>query len=379
MTNPLCTAGRRRLLGCGILSFGLAFAASSGALAQERPGAVYVMTNQATGNAITAFARAANGALTPHGTFSTGGLGFGSGTDPLGSQGALALSAEGHFLYAVNAGSNDISVMAATRRGLTLVGKVAAGGTEPVSLALHKNLLYVLNAGGTPNISGFTIRRDGMLVGLQGSQQPLTGGTSAAPAAIAFSPDGNFLVVSEKGTNLIDTYAVLGTGLPSAPLSNSSQGVTPFGLAFALSGTLVTSEADGGVAGAGSASSYTLSPTGSLVVSSGSVADTQTAPCWIVITDDGRLAFASNTASATISSYTLAANGDLALAKAIAGNTPAGGAPIDMALSSYDRFLYVINSAQGSVSAFAVGADGSLASLPGVTGLPLSAQGIVAQ
>ena len=48
------------------------------AQAASRPGtagAVYTMTNSASGNAIEAYARASDGSLTPDGTYPTGGTG----------------------------------------------------------------------------------------------------------------------------------------------------------------------------------------------------------------------------------------------------------------------------------------------------------------
>src|SRR5436305_1920706 len=85
-----------------------AFALGSGgaALARGNVGAVYTLTNAAAGNRVAVFDRASDGALTPAGTYSTGGLGSGDG---LGSQGALALSQGNKWLFAVNAGSNEIS------------------------------------------------------------------------------------------------------------------------------------------------------------------------------------------------------------------------------------------------------------------------------
>src|SRR5688572_14431568 len=78
-------------------------------------GAVYVMSNSPGGNAILVFDRAAGGALTPAGSLATGGLGTGSG---LGSQGALIVSDNGRWLFAVNAGSNSVSVFAVRPNGL---------------------------------------------------------------------------------------------------------------------------------------------------------------------------------------------------------------------------------------------------------------------
>jgi 6-phosphogluconolactonase (cycloisomerase 2 family) len=131
-------------------------------------GAVYVLTNQVN-NAVAAFHRAADGRLTTAGEFSTGGAGDPVAippdppTDPLASQGALVFGPGNQFLFAVNAGSNQISVLSVQRANLDLVDVVDSGGVRPISLTVHENLLYVLNEGGTPNITGFTIGGDGTL------------------------------------------------------------------------------------------------------------------------------------------------------------------------------------------------------------------------
>src|SRR5829696_1839778 len=167
-----------------------------------KAGAVFVMTNQAV-NAVAAFNRAPDGTLTPAGTFSTGGRGDPVAqpgdppTDPLASQGALILSEGNRFLFAVNAGSDEVSVLTVGKSGLTLVEKVASGGDRPISLTLHENLLYVLNEGGTPNITGFTVSDKGELTPLAGSARPLAGGSVADPAEVRFSSDGTLLVVTE--------------------------------------------------------------------------------------------------------------------------------------------------------------------------------------
>src|SRR3954452_2259873 len=252
-----------------------------------KSGAVYVLTNQVS-NAVAAFDRAPDGTLTPVGEFSTGGSGNPVAqpgdppTDPLASQGALILSDNSKFLFAVNAGSNEISVLAIGNNGLTLVDKVSSGGVRPISLTVHENLLYVLNEGGTPNITAFTVSNKGELTPLAGSTRPLTAGSAADPAEVSFNPDGSLLVVTEKAANLIDVYVVGSDGVAGPPNDNPSNGLTPFGFAFDQRNHLIDSEAMGGVPNAAAVSSYTADLTANLSVVSGSVPDFQTAACWIV-------------------------------------------------------------------------------------------------
>jgi 6-phosphogluconolactonase len=224
-------------------------------------GAVYVLTNQ-TNNTVAAFRRNAKGMLTPAVEFPTGGAGDplpqppDPTSDPLASQSALIMSHGNRFLFAVNAGSNQISVLKIKKNELQLVEVVDSGGVRPISLALHDDLLYVLNEGGTPNIAGFDFDEDGTLTPLPGSTRPLIGGITADPAQIGFSHDGELLVVTEKSGNRINTYTINDDGLPSPPMDNASNGMTPFGFAFNNADTLVVSEAFGGAANQSAASSY---------------------------------------------------------------------------------------------------------------------------
>jgi 6-phosphogluconolactonase len=155
------------------------FTAEGGAAAHpqstDRVGVVYSMTNNPDGNAIIEFNRAVDGTLTYAGEYATGGLGTGPGLlvpgDPLGSQNALIRKHQ--WLFAVNAGSDEISVFRIRRQGLTLVDKVSSGGDYPVSLTAHEDLLYVVNAGGDGSITGFTIGPHGKLTPLPGSTRSL--------------------------------------------------------------------------------------------------------------------------------------------------------------------------------------------------------------
>jgi 6-phosphogluconolactonase len=383
---------RRKTRGTGIfVSFLMLATLSTVAFGQARTphphnfraGAVYVLTNQVE-NMVAVFNLDRDGSLSPAGEFSTGGAGdpvpqgTDPATDPLASQGALIRGNQ--LLFAVNAGSNQISVLRVGRAGLTLVGVFDSGGIRPISLTLHENLLYVLNEGGTPNITGFTVADDGTLTPLDGSTQPLIGGTAADPAQVSFNSDGTLLVVTEKAGNRLDSYTIDDNGLPSAPIDNPSNGMTPFGFAFNNTGFLVVSEAFGGTPNASAASSYSASDDGTLSVISGSVANSQTASCWVVTTNNGKSAFVSNTGSATISSYQVGpGNGTLTLLNPIAADTGANSAPIDMALNNGSRFLFVLLGGSQSVASYRVERDGTLTLIDTEGGLPLGAQGIAAK
>ena len=333
---------------------------------------VYTMSNETDGNAVLAF-RQHGDTLVPAGSFPTGGKGSGGG---LGNQGALAFSDDGDALLVVNPGSHDISVFEINGRHPKLIDRVPSGGTSPISIATHEDYVYVLNAGGAGNIAGFELTQHNKLKPIAGSIQPLSGANSA-PAQISFNLSGDTLVVTEKATQIIDTYAVDEDGVASAPVSQRSNGATPFGFSFTPRGVLVVSEAFGGAPNASAVSSYGLRD-GQLTVRSGSVPTTQTAACWIVITKNGKFAYASNAGSNNISSYRVKSSGRLTLQEAVA--TPTGAGPIDMALNRNSRFLYVLNSGSSSLEVFRVNrGNGRLTPGTGVSGLPNGANGLVAR
>lgn len=350
-------------------------ATGSTAASLAGPGAVYVTSNAAAGNEILAFERSPDGQLASAVTYSTGGLGTGGG---LGNQASLALTKDHRYLYAVNAGSDDVSTFAVDRDGLRQVGApVASGGDQPISLAVHGDLIYVLNAGGAGGIAGFRIGRDGTPSAIPGSIRPL-GSPAAGPAQIGFTPDGRVLVVTEKAANTITTYAIGADGLASAPRTRASAGPTPFGFNFNQRGDLVVSEAAGGAPTASSASTYRVDRDGTLALVSGAVATTQTAACWIAISPNGSYAFTTNTGSGTVSRLAVGPGGTLELDDPAAGVTGTGSRPQDAAFTSGGRFLYVRNDA-GSVGAFRVGSGGELIHIGDFGPLPAGANGLAAR
>jgi len=338
-------------------------------------GAVFTLSNAAGGNAVIAFERGADGTLTPAGSFATLGNGTGAG---LGSQGAVALSDDGRFLFAVNAASNTITSFAVDGASLTRVSTVASGGALPISLTTHGSVLYVLNAGGTENITGFSADANGSLTMLPGSSRPLSG-TGVGPAQVGFDPSGRWLVVTEKNTNLIDVYGVGSGGYASAPVVNPSAGQTPFGFAFNQHGVLIVSEAFGGAVDASAVSSYTLGANGTLGIVSASVPTTETAACWVAVTNNGKFAYAANTGSASVTGYQVdKARLTILDADGKTGNT--GTTPIDAAVSRNSQFLYTLTAGSHAISAFSVRQnDGSLTPVGGPSGLPVGTVGLAAR
>ena len=329
-------------------------------------GAVFTETNAAAGNAVVAFSRAGDGSLTYAGSFGTGGNGIGGTTDPLASQYSLILDGEdAKLLFVVNAGSNSVSTFRVDGANLALVGTTASRGTLPVSLAVTRHTLYVLNAGSN-NVAGFDIDEDGTLTPNAGASAPLGAG-AVGGAAVRASRDGQFLVVTEKGSRTIDVYQIGAHGALGQPVRSASSGISPFGFDFVNGDQIAVSEA-----GSAAASLYDVTSSGALSVESASVSTNgQAAPCWLIATTNGRFAFTANAGSGTISGYGIGAGGtfELLVPSGVSGSTGAGSTPLDLDLSRGDHFLYVLESGAGRIGAFAVSGSGTLTALAGIGGL----------
>lgn len=334
----------------------------------DMPGAVFTLTNQVGNNAVVVFRRDAGGTLEASGTFSTGGSGTGGG---LGSEGAVVLNGDGTLLLAVNAGSNDLSVFKVESSKLVLASRTASGGEFPLSIAIHRRLVYVLNGGGAGNITGFTLDADGKLAPIAGSTRSLSG-PNTDPAQIQFSPDGRTLVVTEKATNLVDLFAVDASGLAGELTSVPSAGGTPFGFDFGRQNVLFVSEA------AGSASSYVLGSQ-TLSLASGAVATHQAAPCWAIITRDGRFGYTGNTGGGTISAFAIGPDGTIRLLDSDGATAVVGGPAVDLTVSANSRFLYqLVGGDAPEIHGFRIRADGSLEPLGVVGELPAGTRGLAA-
>jgi 6-phosphogluconolactonase len=349
--------------------------ASAGPGGGYGPAAVFTMTNAPTGNAIVAYDRAPSGALTWAGNFSTGGTGTGAS---LADQGALAVSEDHRWLFAVDAGSNQISAFAIGERHgsvwLQLTAVVGSGGVLPVSLATFGSFVYVLNDGNATvpgNIVGFYLTPFGGLVLLPGSREPLSGPGATGAAEIAYDPSPGALIVTEKATNLLDVYLVGPGGRALPPLTYPSQGGTPYGFAVSPAGAILVSGAS-----TGSLSSYRVGPWGTWTVVSSSVPDYQTAPCWVVTADHGTIAYTTNADSNSISAYRVGWSGTLALSNEVAATT--GATPTDLAVTPNGALLYVRDAGAGAIQAFWIGPGGALVSAGGIGGLPSSAEGLIA-
>lgn len=337
---------------------------------------VLVQTDNTAGNQVVVYDRAGDGTLSQAGAYATGGLGgqtAGSAADHLSSQGSLGYDPRDGLVLAVNAGSNTVSVFGIRGDQLSLHQVIGSGGTFPVSVAVHGDLVYVLNAENGGSVQGyrilfgrlFPIPRSNRLLGLDPTATPQFTHT---PGQVAFSPGGSQLIVTTKANgNDIDAFRVGFDGsLSASPAVNSEPGTIPFGVTFDPAGHLVVAET-----GINAVATYALNPDGTIALID-AVPTGQAATCWVA--SDGSLLFASNAGSATESGYSVSAGGQLTLL----GQTATDPATIDASATPGGQFLYV-QAGPGIVDEFAVAPAGSLTEIGSVT-VPngSGAEGIVA-
>src|SRR5512146_477145 len=347
-------------------------AAQNAAHSNERnsTGAVFVMTNDVKRNEIISFFRASDGTLQQAQTYTTGGRGSGGVIDPLESQGSLTVSQDHAFLFAVNAGSGEISVFRVRNAELALVDKEPSGGSEPNAIAQYGNLVYVLNVGGSSNVVGFSLDPTGHLRQIPNSTRFLSTNNSEA-ASLAFSPDGQFLLVSERATHQIDAFHIRPDGTLSARVDTADLAPGAFALTFTHNGILLISET-GPVGGnnASTISSYAVGVDGSLSPITTALPTLGNANCWNAVTPNGLFVYVSNAGSSTLSAFAIGANGTLTpVGATVVAANPAGSTNLDIAITVDGNFLYSLNSGTGDVGIYAIQPDGSLRGVGVVSGL----------
>lgn len=371
---------RAALAAIAVVAFAVAAptAGAAGGGSDSSTHAVFVQTNDPAANAVVVFDRAADGSLTRAGTYATGGRGgtaVGAPSDHLASQGSLVYDASHELLFAVNAGSDTLSVFRVEGDALALQQVLPSGGGFPASIAVHDDLLYVLNAGGTGTLEGFRIdghelhpiNESARTLGLANTDPPFF---LTSPGQVGFTPDGRQLIATTKGSgSTIDVFAVSANGrLSAAPVRNPSATPVPFAFTFdPVSQRLVDGEA-----GTSSVSTYVVGSDGTLS-GARSLSDGQAALCWI--TRVRGFYYVSNTGSNTVSAFTVGADGSPALVgpTGVAAGTEAG--PIDSTAAA-DQFLYVETGISGTVDEFRASDDGTLTRIGTASGLPPGLEGI---
>ena len=352
----------------GVAGFALALpalATATPAAAATSGGAVFALTDNLSANTVAAYDRLPGGALRPAGTYPTGGLGgqlTGSVVDHTASQGALALDRDNGLLYAVNAGSDTLTVFDVRGDRLDRRQVVGSGGAFPVSVTVHGNLVYVLNARDDGSIQGY-LRLGRTLVRVPAWHRTLGLDPAAAPefthtpGQIAFTPDGSRLLVTTKaGSNAIDVFAVDRLRGPSAqPVVTARPGAVPFAVGFDDDGHPLVAEA-----GANAVTSFRLNRDDTLTPLA-TAATGQAATCWIVVANDR--AYTGNAGSGNLSGYAVGGHGSLRPLGAFA----TGAGQVDVAATPDGRYLYAQTGAAGDLVALRAGLDGTLTQVGEVT------------
>jgi len=334
-------------------------------------GHVYVNDNTSPVNTVAGFDRHADGSLTamPGSPFAVGGSGTGH---PDASQGSLEQSADGRFLLAVDAGSNQVSVLRIQPDGSLRPAQgspVASGGVDPVSIGVHRNLVYVANAGpgsesGDTNYTGFRLDAGGHLRSIPDSTYVLP--NDSKPGQVLFNGDGTKVAGTRIATSEIDSFTVGDDGrlVPASGSPFDAQAFSPaqgwgqLGSEFSPThpDQLFVSDAHtaaGGAAFPGLVSSFIDAPDGTLTPVGAPVANDGGAACWIEISHDGEFLFVVNTASASISSYSIGAGGALTFLQSTGPGEIGAGAE-DARLSPDGSTLWVVESGGDSVAGFTV-------------------------
>ena len=332
-------------------------------------GAVFVMTNDADANEVIAYERYADGTLHQPESYKTQGRGSGGKVDPLASQGSLTLSDDRDWLFAVNAGSGTVSAFRVQGAHLYLTDRIRTLGSEPNSVSQHGNLVYVLNTAGSSSVVGFRFNR-GHFDPIPNSIRFLSG-NAVGSGSVSFSPDGQFLLITEKATNKIDTFRVKGDGTLSGIVENTDIGPGTFSATFTPNGVAVVAETGPAAPGGGATpnasaiSSYRIQPDGTLKAITASIPTLGTANCWSVVTENGRFVYTSNSASSSISGFSISSRGVLTpIGSTVVATLPAGSINIDTASTADGRYVYTLNGGNGTIGAFAIEpAHGSLTSL----------------
>ena len=359
----------RRTARICLTTFGFACLAAAGAspaLASSPPRgplppgrAVFVMNDRPAGNQVIAYSRAEDGKLTQATVYATGGLGGqleGSVVDHSASQGSLALDRADKLLFAVNPGSDSLSVFSVAGDALRLRQVLPSGGSFPVSVTESEGYVYVLNAGQGGSIRGFVLA-GGTLYPNPGARRTLslpqaTPGSGEqfthTPAEIAFTPNGSRLVITTKAAGQsVEVFTAHTLG--PVPVTTSVPGAVPFGFTFDPAERLLITEA-----GPNALASFSLSWNNRLTTLS--VAPTeQAATCWVAAA--GGYYYASNAGSASVTGFSEQSGG--ALTKI--GNTSTHGGTVDAA--SIGSFLYVQGGAEGTLDEYEVQPGGALTSI----------------
>jgi DNA-binding beta-propeller fold protein YncE len=260
------------------------------------------------------------------------------------------------FVFAVNAGSDSFTSFIEKKNGkLKRVDVQSSMGDFPNSIAVKRGVLYVLNSH-SDSIAGFKFDKRGEIRRIVNSVRPLAAMQIAqgqSPRQIGFDRTGGVLIVTRLSPlpGGIDTFLLNSRNRPGQAIANAPTTPLPFGFAVDRYNNLVMSQvsAPPELAMPGNTATYDINTQTGQLTPIETVTSDGVAPCWVVITRDGRYAFVVNTGGgapdATVARYGLTSAGDLTLL-GLTGENNANGdqfARTDEVLSKNGRYLFVLN------------------------------------
>jgi 6-phosphogluconolactonase (cycloisomerase 2 family) len=394
-------------------------------------GHLYIQTNEIR-NCVIHYRRAANGTITEVERIATGGAGSGT-FKPISGQesapnafegaGSVILSPDCRFLFTTNGGDNSVSSFSVDKDGrLTLLDTKPTGnavegksGTaKSLAYLPAKGMLFVLHSFGPDHLRLMSVSEDGKLTPRMERYTANTKDkTDRIPTMAVLTPDGKFLIVGTTfdrpiahtglypdgspilwvqqpdgtfrviASNAPDpdglvVFPVLNDGRLGAAKFQDGKGASPFYIAFlhGRSDTFVIGYAVGDGCTIG-----TIDREGNLNI--GPLVKIDTGPglpselCWLAVSPDDQLVYATNFGYSYVSAFRLNGNG-LEIAKdpackkvpgdgtARGLNTTVTSGPADNWITPDGDHLYQIYGNAAKLVGYATQPDGSLEEITSV-------------
>jgi 6-phosphogluconolactonase (cycloisomerase 2 family) len=362
-TLPVAIAG----LALAILAIG----SSSGRSAEPIVGHVYTLDNNGDSNGVVILNRLADGTLAEMtaSPVPTGGKGLviPQGGD-LDSQGPLRI--HGKHLLAANPGSDSIAVFEITPSGglEPVAGSpFRSGGSHPMSLAVHGDLVYVANQAvpfanpaSAPNITGFRLDKAGHLTPIAGSTIEFPFGEG--PAQVEFNRAGTVLAVTAgfQSDGSVRSFAVESNGLlkegPGSPFKASRESGLSGTVGFSFTADdrriMVTNFRGSAIR------VFSVDPkTAALTPEGEPYSNHQRAMCWAALGPDGKTLYASNYVTNNVSVFSIAGDGTLDLVGNSAPKHFSSSSVPDskeLQASPDGKFLYLIGPIATEIAIFSL-------------------------
>jgi 6-phosphogluconolactonase (cycloisomerase 2 family) len=392
---------------------------------RQRDGHLYMQTNE-TRNAVVHYYRSASGKLTETGRLSTGGAGSGvfkpisgqeSAPNAFEGAGSVILTPDRGFLFTTNGGDNSVSSFRVGEDGwLTLLDckptgnsvKGRSGTAKSLAFSPTLSTLYVVHAFGPDHVRLMAVDREGkltarperytvntqektervptmgvlspdgkfLLVGTTFDQPPVLTGAypDGSPIIWVRQPDGKFKVIASNAPDPdgLVVFPLREDGTLGTAQFHDAKAASPFYIAFLHKrpDTFVVGYAVGDGCAMGTIDEdgkISIGPLAKIDTSAGRPSEL----CWLAVSPDDRLVFATNFGYSNISSCRI--NGaELSIAKdpacqkvpgdgtfrAINGTVSSG--PSDCWITPDGAYLYQIYGNASKLVGYATRPDGSL-------------------